>query len=297
MTCLRSVGGPLSEYDIPLILVLRNDRRLLRSFLSHYRSFGVTRFICVDDQSDDGTRELLMEQPDVDVWASSFRFRAAARGRLWRQQLAERYGLNRWYLNVDSDEYLIFDNCENRSVRDLISSLENNGRLRLVAPMLDMYPIGDPEAVTFSGDDDTMPWTVANYFDRAGYTLRFKKRAMGVWGGPRERKFGGTNQLIKYPLLYWDRETIFPDSIHQPMPFERNFGSIQGVLLHFKFLSDYREKISVAASSGQYYDGGYEYKKIQAELSKGCNIDLFSDVSSPYIDSTALCDLGFFCRL
>src|SRR5690606_32591497 len=100
----------LSADDIPLVFLTRNDRRFLNSFLAHYRRLGVTRFICVDDASDDGTREALLAEPDVDVFASNVRYKEARRGRLWREILFSIYGANRWYLNVDSDEYFIYAN-------------------------------------------------------------------------------------------------------------------------------------------------------------------------------------------
>ena len=59
---------PLSENDFPLIFVVHNGRPLLPSFLDHYRSIGVTRFMCVDDASKDGTIDYLLKQDDVDVY-------------------------------------------------------------------------------------------------------------------------------------------------------------------------------------------------------------------------------------
>ena len=126
----------LEEDDIPLIFVTHNDMNIVQMFLDHYRKVGVTRFICVDDISKDGTRDYLLDQPDVDVWASSLRFAQARRGRRWREQLFRQYGLNRWYLNVDSDEFLVFDNYEEQPLSKLIRKLEQTGQKRLAAPML-----------------------------------------------------------------------------------------------------------------------------------------------------------------
>ena len=53
---------PLKEKDFPLIFVIHNGRRFLPSFLKHYRSLGVTRFLCVDDASTDGTKEYLLDE-------------------------------------------------------------------------------------------------------------------------------------------------------------------------------------------------------------------------------------------
>ncbi len=47
---------PLTSADVPLVFVTHNDAVLLSAFIQHYRQLGVTRFICVDDVSTDGTR-------------------------------------------------------------------------------------------------------------------------------------------------------------------------------------------------------------------------------------------------
>ena len=43
-------------------------------FLSHYRSLGVKRFVFIDDNSNDGTREFLFEQSDCMVLGSSYTY-------------------------------------------------------------------------------------------------------------------------------------------------------------------------------------------------------------------------------
>ncbi|WKL25769.1 glycosyltransferase family 2 protein [Sinorhizobium meliloti] len=60
MSCLTEGGQrPLGKGDIPVVFNTHNDRKLMPSFLAHYRGLGVTRFICVDDVSSDGTRDYL----------------------------------------------------------------------------------------------------------------------------------------------------------------------------------------------------------------------------------------------
>ena len=64
LTCLNARGpATLASDDIPLMFITHNDLKLMPSFLAHYRKLGVTRFICVDDVSTDGTRDYL---PDED---------------------------------------------------------------------------------------------------------------------------------------------------------------------------------------------------------------------------------------
>ncbi|MGR6468848.1 glycosyltransferase family 2 protein [Rhizobium sp. PAMB 3182] len=297
MKCERP-GGPteLTKSDMPLIFLTHNDRKFIPSFLKHYRGLGVTRFICVDDQSCDGTREYLLSQPDVDLWTSPVRYRSAKRGRIWRLQLFSMYGKGRWYLNVDSDEYLMFPNCGQQSLRALVSKLEQMGELRLAAPMLDMYPVGDLSKAVFDGADEQMPWEVADHFDASGYSLRVKKRALSLNGGPRARKFGGANELMKYPLLYWDDRCGLPTNIHTPMPFERNLIPVRGVLLHFKFFSDYREKIEEAIRDKQYFSDAAAYQNMSDNLGGENELNFDSDLSCVFVNEKQLSDMGFFVK-
>ena len=281
---------PLAPHDLPLVFITHNDMAILPYFLRHYRALGVTRFICVDDVSGDGTREFLQRQADVDVWTSPIRYSEARRGRRWREQLFEIYGIDRWYVNVDSDELLIYDGCETEGLAELIRLLEADGCQRLAAPMIDMYP--GPQSVAPSAEDG-MPWQFSNCFDGSGYAYAFDKRGIMLQGGPRKRRFGEDNELIKYPLIYWDRHCFFGSSPHRPLPYQRNFSPYWGVLLHFKFFINYREKIAEAAEGKQHYNNSEHYAAMMSELRDAGGIDLAGEVSIPFRDARQLIELGF----
>jgi len=294
MSCLTEGGQrPLGTSDIPLVFNTHNDRKLLPAFLAHYRRLGVSRFICVDDVSSDGTRDYLLAQADVDLWASPVRYRDARRGREWREALFERYGGSRWFLNVDSDEFLIYDDCENRPLGDLVKALESRGEKRLAAPMLDMYPIGQLGAASLDGDDGWMPWEIADHFDGSGYEMSYTKRAISITGGPRKRKFAHLLELMKYPVIFWDPECSLGVSIHQPLPCERNFPAVSGVLLHFKFFSDYKEKIERAVAEGQYFNAAAAYRKMLEDLQEAGEFDFSHESSTRFSGSGQLLELGF----
>lgn len=286
----------LASDDIPLVFVTHNDMNMLPMVLAHYRELGVTRFICVDDVSKDGTRDYLLAQPDVDVWASSLRFAEARRGRRWREQLFRHYGLNRWYLNIDSDELLVYDNYEQQPLSKLIQMLEQSGQKRLAAPMLDMYPARDIETVD-QNHPVSVPWSYASHFDGSGYEISADKRGVSIMGGPRGRRFGEKNELIKYPVIYWDEQCYFGSSLHRPLPYNRNFVTVWGAILHFKFHVDYIDKIAEATTEQQHYAGSVHYKKMKEEIDSKGSIDLYDDISIAFEDSRQLVDLGFISSI
>ncbi|WP_320198524.1 glycosyltransferase family 2 protein [Agrobacterium sp. rho-13.3] len=275
---------------VDVVFVCRNDIHLINSFLLHYRALGATRFIAVDDASTDGTRELLLEQPDVDVWVSPVRYSEARRGRQWREQLFEIYGKNRWYVNVDSDEFLVFADSETRTISDLIKVLEAAGDKRLAAPMLDMYSGLGPKELA----PQDPPWLVSDHLDTQGYDMAIEKRGISIKGGPRGRKFGEDNELMKYPVIYWDNSCYFGSSPHRPLPYGRNFPKIWGALLHFKFFVDYKEKIAEAVREKQHFGGSAHYVKLLEEIHNKGSIDLYDEtVSVKFTGSQQLVDLGF----
>ncbi|MFB9948041.1 glycosyltransferase family 2 protein [Rhizobium puerariae] len=287
----------LSQDDIPLIFLSRNDRRLLPSFLSHYRKLGVTRFICVDDQSTDGSSEYLASQADVDLWSSRLRYKDARRGKSWRQEIFGIYGSGRWYLNVDSDEFLIYDRCFEMPLRALIRRLEEHSIRRLAAPMIDMYPSGHIAAAEFTGENDLMPWQVADCYDRDGYNVVKNARFVRIRGGARKRLFGSDVDLMKYPLIFWDSECSLGENIHQPLPYQRNFSPIFGVLLHFKFFSDYQERVQEAVDGGQHFGGAREYVKIMQKISADKEIAFSYPGSVRFEGPRQLVEQGFIVSL
>ncbi|TCM71991.1 glycosyltransferase family 2 protein [Rhizobium sp. BK068] len=285
----------LTSADVPLIFVTHNDVVLLNAFIQHYRQLGVTRFICVDDVSTDGTREALLNEPDVDVWTSPVRYGQARRGRNWREGLFSKYGLDRWYVNVDSDEFLVYDDCFNQPLPALIRMLEAQNLKRMAAPMLDMYPkLREVGAKSTSIDK---PWQFSCYFDGDSYVSTLKKRGVSVRGGPRGRKFGEGNELIKYPLIFWDRTCLFGSSLHQPLPYGRNFPSVWGVILHFKFFTNYKTKITEAAEGKQHYNSSEHYQKMMDVLHREGEIDFSYDQSIRYEGPQQLIDYGFMTKI
>jgi hypothetical protein len=270
---------PLRAEDIPLVFITHNDMAILPFFLKHYRQLGVTRFICVDDVSKDGTREFLKAQPDVDLWTSPIRYSEARRGRRWREALFARYG---------------YDQCETQGLAALMRFMDDRGCKRFAAPMIDMYP-GPGSAQPEAGTD--APWVFSNCFDGSGYDCHLDKRGIRMRGGPRRRCFGEDNELIKYPLIYWDRSCFFGSSPHRPLPYQRNFTPHWGALLHFKFFVNYKDKIAEAAEGKQHYNDAAHYRAMMEELQRGEGLDLSGDASLGYVGSRQLQDLGFVTQV
>ncbi len=166
--------------------------------------------------------------------------------------------------------------------------------MRLAAPMIDMYP--GPGCKEPSIEHD-MPWHFSNHFDADGYETKLDKRAISMKGGPRRRCFGEKNELMKYPLLYWDRTCFLGASIHQPLPYGRNFVATFGALLHFKFFTNYKAKIEEAVMEQQHYNGSEHYHSMMAELNRVGYLELFHDRSVRFRDEQQMVELGFVTEI
>lgn len=298
---LRAVDAvaPLADSEIALIALCRDNIDIVEAFLDHYRALGVDRFILVDDRSGDGTIEHLAAQPDVDLHVSDLRYSEAARGRLWRETLLERYGRNRWYLNIDIDEFLVFPSAYGTSLRSLIVAMEERGEKHLWAPMLDMLPDTsgdfDIERIKQADRFSTFPEMLeaCPYFDKSGYQWTFKTRQQHLVGGVRQRIFDQTLELTKYPLLYADRHTNFGLTIHAPMPYWRNIVPTRGVLVHFKYLPGFLTRTRDAVTDGQYFNEADAYRGALDKFESGSVQWVDDDETIRFENADQLARLGF----
>lgn len=295
----RSPGAlrPLSRGDFPLIVTTHNDMRLMASFFKHYRSMGVTRFICVDDASTDGTPDFILDQPDTELFTSNVRYKDAERGKIWREKLFSIFGSDRWYLNVDSDEYFLYESIASEIIGDFTRRLDACGVSRVPAPMLDLYPTGDISSAVFFGTSDAMPWEIATHFDGGGYTANAFRTGISVYGGVRSRVFKAHGELIKYPLIRWDRYCSLGRTIHRPRPSLYNFAPTLGALLHFKIFSDVREMAARAVEEGQHYKKAKIYRAVLDRLAAPDALDLCYEDSIPYLGVDDLIRRGFMLPL
>ncbi len=297
---LRTLPQP-SQNDLVCITCLLNERARLPEFLRHYREMGISRFSLVDHNSNDGSQEYLLQQPDVELFTTDIPFPKTRFGTLLLTGLARRYGLNRWYLHADIDEHLVFDGSEQHSLHDLIPQLEAHGQRALPAMLLDMYPDG-PLKQSATPDDSRL-LDICPMFDGTGYVAseaapqhRTKTRVIDYQGGPRQRLFSTPDEdfhpvLAKTALVKWDRWTVQTWS-HGVYPVSRNFGPVRGCLLHFKLMADLQQRAAAATASQNYYRGSYEQKRYRDGITENPEISFLYSGSRRYESSKTLVDAG-----
>ncbi|GGD22625.1 hypothetical protein GCM10011358_03920 [Sinisalibacter lacisalsi] len=285
---------------------LRNERVRLPFFLDYYRRLGVNHFIFVDNDSDDGSRAFLTDQPDVSVWATNASYKRARFGVDWLNWLARKHAHGHWVLTVDPDEFFVYPFSDTRNLRALTDWLDASSIKSFGAMLLDMYPKGTLDAQPYREGQD--PFEIASWFDSGNYMISKNPRFGNLWiqGGPRARAFFPDNParapaLNKIPLVKWHRAYTYVSSTHNLLPRGLNLvydewggEKASGVLLHAKFLSTFADKAEEELERRQHYAASHEYRAYAEKLKD--NPDLWCKWSEKYINWRQLEILGLMSK-
>ena len=233
----------IGEDEIVVVSCGRNEAQRLPYFLEYYRRLGATRFLIVDNNSTDGTEELLRAQPDVEYFHTTASYRGSSAGRLWMQELADTYAVDRWVVTADADELLVFPGSEVLDLRDLIAYLEAQGQQGLFTLMLDMFSDRPMSQTVYSPGTDFLE--TCGFFEADTYEISSGENPpfFSVLGGPRGRLFGGATDkgpmMKKVPLVKWHQGFSYVFSTHSHRFVQ--LSDVTGALLHFKFFNTFAE--------------------------------------------------------
>lgn len=287
--------GAVPSLDMPvLISVMRNEYGRLHDFLRHYRRLGIRRFAVIDNESTDRSLEFLANQPDVDIFYASDDF-GELRKMAWINRVISHYGSERWYLNVDADELMVFHRSETRSIDQMVSAMERRGLDRVLGFMIDMYAPGP--LLDYKNEPHGCLMDAFPLFDAAGYTETPTDKAVFIKGGPRKRAFSHAHGdfdplLTKYPLFKL-REGELCHTPHFLWPHERNFASPRLIgLLHYKFTEDFMDKVKDAVQRKVFYSNSFEQLCYQKVLAQTPDLDLVYQGTRRYGSAQDLVDHG-----
>ncbi len=291
--------------EIRVFAVVQNEMVRLPYFLTYHRNLGVRRFFFVDNKSTDGTREFLLAQPDCHVFHTANSYAESRYGIDWSNALLDLYGVGHWCMVLDADELLIYPHCETVNLRKFCDFLEQEGSEGLYTFMLDMYPEGSLADAVCTPDKpffETAPFFDKDYKLVDRIYLRGAKPfpRQEVIGGPRARCFygdqGADSVFWRYVMHIIERSVVFLRRKKIPVPYpnlkapaifkvplvkwkpglayissthilqEIRLSSVSGMLLHFKFFSDFHDRVMAAVRSGEHAAGSSEYKMYLARM-------------------------------
>ena len=292
--------------DVLCFVTLRNEKIRLPYFLQYYRDRGVRHFLIVDNESRDGSREYLLDQPDCSVWVTGASYKRARFGMDWMNHLLGRYGHGHWCLTVDPDEFLIYPFCDTRPIPALTDWLDASSIKSFGAMLLDMYPKGPVSQADYTAGTD--PFDVACWFDAGNYTISRNWQFGNLWiqGGPRARQFFAETPdlapaLNKIPLVKWHWRYSYASSTHMLLPRGLNLifdewggEKASGILLHAKFLSTFGAKAQEEMQRREHYARSREYEAYAART--GESPDFWNRWSEQYRDWRQLEILGLMSK-
>jgi hypothetical protein len=294
---LSPVSRLESLFAAPVIVVAvaRNESLLLPHFLAHYRGLGATHFVIVDNLSDDGSREWLLQQPDVTVYSADTEYRHSNFGVAWQEAVLGAHGLGRWAVLADVDEFLVYRGSASRNLVELTRSMQADGADSGVVLMVDMYPQGDLDTADFATDE---PFSAAGYHDC--HPLLPWRLGAGAYSNSATWLSALRHRLIpaSAPNMYTSQKVALIR--YRPwMRFAEGLHYASGVtparerlaFAHFKYHRGFREKVMQEIARKQHFDNASEYRRYINMLSEAGGRFFDPALSQHYQGADALLDM------
>jgi len=205
--CAEAPEFYAAEHEVVAVVLAYNEAMRLPFFLQHYRKLGISKFIIVDNNSDDGTEEIISHCEDV-LWLRTGQPYKEFKSK-WRHLICDRYLDGRWVVFPDVDELLVFPGWPQIGVGALAKYLDQEGYDCLFSTMVDMYPKGPLKDLNYRAGESFLD--VCPYFDGSGYRhvplkgaggRDFKTPSRHVFGGARERLF---HHIAKRDQNFFDK--------------------------------------------------------------------------------------------
>ncbi len=297
----------IRDAQIVAIMVCKNEKYHLDALLQHHRNIGVDHFIYIDNGSNDGSIELMLEQYDVSLFATTQAYKNSRFGVNWMEAVLSNFCYGKWILVIDADELFVFDDFEETKINRLTAYADANGYDAYLAPMVDMYSKCKIKDAHIEGN---VPYKVCDFFDYLKTMNVSQKNTYGPFsnagvfsGGLRARVFGEYNLapthsylnqkfcLFKYKPTFRFVEGIHFMGNHNPAP-------IKVGLLHFKYHSRFFSKVQEQIKSGQHWNGSQEYKRYLSKLEHTPDLSLYdTNISLKYKSSVSLIEAGYMDKL
>lgn len=282
---LKKVKAIKENEDPILICVVLNEIERIKVFLNHYRSIGIKTFAILDNGSTDGTVEYLKKQKDVELFQTKDQFESKIKVG-WINRIISYYGTEHWYLVVDADELLVWQDVEQGRIQDVIRYLDKRNITRARALMVDMYPKEIKWNTSVSFEEI---FSECKYFDYDAYYRQKSEELYLISGGPRKRKLGIEAWLTKYPLFKL-KNNEFLCNPHVIYPYENKKTPCYFAIMHYKFLTQNdRKKVRKYAHIGNYACNSAEYKLyLQRQRENKDNFKFYYEQSAEYQSSQSL---------
>lgn len=263
----------LLREDFFVVAVMRNEQVMLPHFLAHYRKLGCRAFIIVDNLSDDGTREVLLAQPDVVLYSADTQYGKSTFGVAWQQAVLANHCVGKWALVADADELIVYPDQVAKPLPQLAAEIGAAGHDVACIHMVDMYPFGDLAEADFTEAD---PFTVARWYD--SQPLQEWRLTQGAYSNAPNHVSALRHRLMpsaepnaftsqKYCLLRYAPWMRLCAGLHNIA--NANVAGQKLWFAHFKYHAAFKAKVEEEVARKQHFGGAQEYRKYLAMLAEG----------------------------
>ncbi|MDZ7842891.1 MAG: glycosyltransferase family 2 protein [Gammaproteobacteria bacterium] len=293
------LAQPTGPADHPVVCCLvRDGEYWLPAFLDHYRRLGAREFFFLDNDSEDGTLDLLRDQSDVGVFSVKRSLFKHFNTHL-RRLLVTMVRPEGWVLGVDIDEFFDYPFADQVGLGQLCGYLDERRYDAMSSHQLDMFPAGPiNERSSYVSND---PRKDSPYYSLKG--LRFNNYECahvildGVlarklvlpysnwkffYDGLRFRVFGVDIWLTKHALFRTGGELI--PYLHAHIHLHMRVADISSVLYHYKFTPLLGRQIETALREKQYCDDSSDYIHYGNRLDSGDQV-IVNDGSAKKLNS------------
>lgn len=303
---VRDNSRNIKPGDKLLLTMGKNENKRIPHFIDYYTQLGIDHFIFIDNDSDIAMADVIPDQSNISLWHTKDNYPGSNFGVDWMNYFNRKYGIGHWVLTVDLDEFFVFPDMERRTFGELTTFLDTLEQKSFFAPLIDMYPKGSISSASVPSGESPLPY--ANFFDSQGYFASHSNNG-NIWlrGGPRCRIFNqgdvqNSPTLNKTPLIKWSPDTLYLSSTHTASPAYLNpphpqgINSPTGALLHFKFISEAKEKALYAVKNKNHYDGSREYKQYLQKLEEEESLSLYAPCSREYLSTSSLVEANLMSK-
>jgi len=285
---VKYIYGPkeikYAKSEVVVICLVRNGSAYIQSFIEHYFSLGAQHIVFLDNDSEDDTISLARKYQNVTVLSSNISFNRTMhwmhRDIFLKQYLINRFGKNRWCLNVDIDEFFDYPFSNIMSLGTLLDYLNAHSYTAVVSQLLDMFsdrPLnesGKKENAFIRSDYryyDISSILKRDYFamgEAVEGNILSNKNIQLYKGGIRKKIFGTSNWLVKHPLFFSKEVRITGSHCVS----HARCADFTAVCFHYKFVNNYYEVASKYLRNA--YGATSEYAAIASECKKTPNLIL-----------------------
>jgi hypothetical protein len=271
---------PYGRDELVVLVLVRNGRAYVESFVEHYLSLGAKHIVFLDNGSTDGTIETLKGYDDVTVLRTGLPYKQY--NIAFKRYLIERFGRDRWTLSVDVDELFDYPFSDVVGIGALLGYLNENAYTAVVSHMLDMFP-GRPlredgpcagegglkESYRFYDISDVRTRPYSDIGD-VGNVLGNEEIEL-LWGGVHRRIFGCSPLLTKHPLVVLDGR-LKPMDLSDHWVGNARVADFTGLLLHYKLVDGIYGQVRMEIAERRDLNLGGKYDKYSGVLQEVPNL-------------------------